>query len=840
MSQRATASTRLNERSSRSHGIFTMKIEFGQGENDNEPNDDTAHDKSSIKRRRNKIKLKKRAVVHFVDLAGSERQQDFDADRMKESCQINKSLVVLSNVITSLTKEGNNKSRFLHFRDSKLTFYLRDIFGGNSRTAIITNILNEESYYFETFNTLRFSATAKTIKTFPKANFVAEGSEEELQSEINYLMRKLSKYEKERKGATNKEVNRLAKRLKVAWEDVRDEVLGNDIIIKEHMVKFERAITLCISEIHTLASNVGSEKLFKTDIVEIIEEIENFFSTKRPLKRKELILHLAKIEKNAIKTINLIKGNPSINQGAKTARSNEISIHKKLHHSTGIFQNGRIAENVFFDPVPVNHGEDEFDLEKELLKMKIKPSKNDIGLYSYEYVQSLIQRNEEYEKRILQMNSLNSEFIKEFSENVQYIQSENADLKDLLIEKAENLKSMEERLFEYEKGRPMNEEEANERNTDFENYSQNIRNGRLSSQIDSNQSIEKDINIDSTIKISELPDNCFDKLLSLDSKRNDDSDQETQKQIPPLLFEISSPQNINEAKQPDLFKSAKQLNLKQKPTATETLKKQLQFLENLCHSKDDVIGTLQSQLIYAREDEMEAINSIRESIEFDSTKVKSLEHQYSLAQQEISNLRRELVTSSRKIPPKKSQKGSRGGSKVSKGSAKPSRPFDDIRSFDVIDYLAENSPGAASGRRSFRGHTLSVKNSKSRHSSSGRLNKEESVGYPVDAYKTFSSGVKGSFISHRQFKRKIEPSNSAIGEDGLELNLREKNKEIIFYLKEIDKLQNENENLRDNRSSNAHLKAYKLKLQNRKLKEALKKLAGKRDSPKVIKKDEDN
>ena len=99
---------------------------------------------------------------------------------MKESCQINKSLGVLSKVITSLTKDSNNKGRYLHFRDSKLTFYLRDVFGGNSKTSIITNILNENSYYFETFNTLKFSATAKTIKTFPKANFVAEGSEEEL------------------------------------------------------------------------------------------------------------------------------------------------------------------------------------------------------------------------------------------------------------------------------------------------------------------------------------------------------------------------------------------------------------------------------------------------------------------------------------------------------------------------------------------------------------------------------------------------------------------------------------------------------------------------------------
>lgn len=63
-----------------------------------------------------KIKIKKRSVINFVDLAGSERQFTNEPDRLKETCQINKSLVVLSNVITNLM-DGNKK--FLHFRDSK-------------------------------------------------------------------------------------------------------------------------------------------------------------------------------------------------------------------------------------------------------------------------------------------------------------------------------------------------------------------------------------------------------------------------------------------------------------------------------------------------------------------------------------------------------------------------------------------------------------------------------------------------------------------------------------------------------------------------------------------------
>jgi hypothetical protein len=87
-------------------------------------------------------------------------------------------------VITSLTKEqhknAGSKNRFLHFRDSKLTFYLRDVLGGNSRTTIITNVLDDPQYEFETYNTLRFSATAKTVEIAPVPNIVAEGSESEL------------------------------------------------------------------------------------------------------------------------------------------------------------------------------------------------------------------------------------------------------------------------------------------------------------------------------------------------------------------------------------------------------------------------------------------------------------------------------------------------------------------------------------------------------------------------------------------------------------------------------------------------------------------------------------
>jgi hypothetical protein len=120
MSQRSTAETRLNERSSRSHGIFTIKIESCQ-ESDTQGSggEQASWEEGRSERREGQyanVRVKRSSVVHFVDLAGSERQFESDSDRLKETCQINKSLVVLSNVISSLCEKNK---RYVHFRDSK-------------------------------------------------------------------------------------------------------------------------------------------------------------------------------------------------------------------------------------------------------------------------------------------------------------------------------------------------------------------------------------------------------------------------------------------------------------------------------------------------------------------------------------------------------------------------------------------------------------------------------------------------------------------------------------------------------------------------------------------------
>lgn len=111
------------------------------------------------------------AKFHFVDLAGSERAKKTGASgaTLKEGININKSLLVLGNVISALSDEGK-KGNFVPYRDSKLTRILQDSLGGNSRTSMIACCSPAESNFDETLNTLNYASRARKIQNKPKVN----------------------------------------------------------------------------------------------------------------------------------------------------------------------------------------------------------------------------------------------------------------------------------------------------------------------------------------------------------------------------------------------------------------------------------------------------------------------------------------------------------------------------------------------------------------------------------------------------------------------------------------------------------------------------------------------
>ncbi|XP_061537361.1 kinesin-like protein KIF1B isoform X14 [Phycodurus eques] len=153
---RTVAATNMNETSSRSHAVFT--IVFTQRKHDSETD----------------LSTEKVSKISLVDLAGSERADSTGAKgtRLKEGANINKSLTTLGKVISALAEVDNStskskkkkKSDFIPYRDSVLTWLLRENLGGNSRTAMVAALSPADINYDETLSTLRYADRAKNIK----------------------------------------------------------------------------------------------------------------------------------------------------------------------------------------------------------------------------------------------------------------------------------------------------------------------------------------------------------------------------------------------------------------------------------------------------------------------------------------------------------------------------------------------------------------------------------------------------------------------------------------------------------------------------------------------------
>jgi Skp family chaperone for outer membrane proteins len=147
---RTVAATQMNATSSRAHTLF--QIEFTQ----------TTIDRETMKA------MDKTSRINLVDLAGSERSDSTGAtgDRLKEGCAINKSLSALGNCISALAMaSGGKKGVFIPYRDSCLTWLLKDSLGGNAKTIMIAALSPADINYEETLSTLRYADRAKQIKT---------------------------------------------------------------------------------------------------------------------------------------------------------------------------------------------------------------------------------------------------------------------------------------------------------------------------------------------------------------------------------------------------------------------------------------------------------------------------------------------------------------------------------------------------------------------------------------------------------------------------------------------------------------------------------------------------
>ncbi|XP_042719423.1 stAR-related lipid transfer protein 9 [Lagopus leucura] len=208
IAKRITAATHIHNASSRSHAIFTIHYTQAILENN--------------------LPTEIASKINLVDLAGSERADpSYCKDRITEGANINKSLVTLGIVISTLAQNsqifsscqsintltsegesshvdnpstgsvsGSRRPAYIPYRDSILTWLLKDSLGGNSKTIMIATISPASSSYNETMSTLRYASNAKNIINKPRVNEDANVKLiRELREEIDRLKTLLMSFE---------------------------------------------------------------------------------------------------------------------------------------------------------------------------------------------------------------------------------------------------------------------------------------------------------------------------------------------------------------------------------------------------------------------------------------------------------------------------------------------------------------------------------------------------------------------------------------------------------------------------------------------------------------------
>lgn len=327
---RIVASTKLNEKSSRSHSIFRLNVEITKKKENKNINNNEYENGNE------KIILK--SHINLIDLAGSENSSKTGCvgQRLKEGSNINKSLLALSNVINKLSQNnGNNYGQgggnfFVNYRDSKLTRLLQNSLGGNSKTAIICTITDDSEHYTETMNTLHFGNKAKNIKTVIKVNEIKNQNCQQMLLENERLKKKLKELEMELTSQKKLRFNEML--LMTENNNIHNNLnLNKDInLTAPPKINLNSSFLLC----NTSNNNKNdSSQTFKNNLKEI-----NFSRTQLALSNMERELSLLKkyllteqkenINNNYIETSSLRSSDICRNLMYSNAKNNKPNFYE--------------------------------------------------------------------------------------------------------------------------------------------------------------------------------------------------------------------------------------------------------------------------------------------------------------------------------------------------------------------------------------------------------------------------------------------------------------------------------------------------------------------------------
>ncbi|XP_062055782.1 centromere-associated protein E isoform X2 [Lepus europaeus] len=449
--------TKMNQRSSRSHTIFRMILE--------------SREKGEPSNCEGSIKV---SHLNLVDLAGSERAAQTGAEgvRLKEGCNINRSLFILGQVIKKLS--DGQVGGFINYRDSKLTRILQNSLGGNAKTRIICTITPVS--FDETLTTLQFASTAKYMKNTPYVNEVSsdEALLKRYRKEIVDLKRQLEEVNIKTR-AQEMEKDQLAQLLdeKDLLQKVQDEKIQNltRMLVtsssltsqQELKAKRKRRVTWCFGKINKMKDsnyvnefNLPKNVTTKTNktAMPVLGEIDESLCLESDIFSNTLDT-LTEMEWNsATKILNQENLESDLNS-LRAKYDNLVLDYEQLRRENEELT-VKLKEKNDLDEFEALERKTEKDQENELSsKVELLREKEDQIKKLQEYIDS--QKSENITNMDLSYSSENTEDLKQMKQTLfdaetvaldakresAFLRSENLELKEKMKELASTCKQME-------------------------------------------------------------------------------------------------------------------------------------------------------------------------------------------------------------------------------------------------------------------------------------------------------------------------------------------------------------------------------------------------------------
>ncbi|PVU93136.1 hypothetical protein BB561_003444 [Smittium simulii] len=287
--KRMTSSTKMNESSSRSHAVFTIKLIY-----------------KSFNASKNSI-VETESKISLVDLAGSERvsQVGVTGKLIKEGISINKSLTALSKVTSALAAKATQKKKiFIPYRDSILTWLLKESLGGNSRTAIIATVSTLN--YQDTLSTLMYAERAKQIVNCAIVNEDSNSTLiDQLKAEIVFLKKQLATLDVIKPNSYHDTIDKNADNLLQNFSD--------DTCNKSNLVN-----TIKNSELTKSEYNFDQEKIICDKIIETEKLLREYCQPwEQRLRKAKTAFHIGENNKynqanKYFNNINFLNSEPKI------------------------------------------------------------------------------------------------------------------------------------------------------------------------------------------------------------------------------------------------------------------------------------------------------------------------------------------------------------------------------------------------------------------------------------------------------------------------------------------------------------------------------------------------